>query len=168
MGGTRALWRAREDFKGTFFCMFLRYLPHRRAHGFWTLTRACALMVIQNWFKIDGNCQETSRNCKSSEKTAFLRYQWLAHTQNARAGVYARNFLKCLEWPETYSYLIKKWFGAFENFTHAQLHHAYAYARAHIFKKLHNDLKFHVMTYEIVMIIIQRDIIDMLNSQNGV
>ena len=41
--------------------------------------------------------------------------------------------------------------------------------RGHIFvKKLHSDLKFHVMTYEIVMIIIQRDIIDMLNSQNGV
>ena len=88
--------------------------------------------------------------------------------ENAHAIVRAPIFLKCLKWLETYSYLIKKWFWAFKNFTHAQLHHAYAYARAHIFKKLHNDLKFHVMTYEIVMIIIQRDIIDMLNSQNGV
>ena len=41
--------------------------------------------------------------------------------------------------------------------------------RSHVLiKKLRNDLKFHVMKYEIVMNIIQRDILDMLNSQNGV
>ena len=41
--------------------------------------------------------------------------------------------------------------------------------RAQILKeKLRNDLKFHVMKYEMIMIIIKRDIIDMMNLQNGV
>ena len=41
--------------------------------------------------------------------------------------------------------------------------------RAQIVKgKLRNDLKFHVTKYEIVMIMTLRDIIDMMNLQNGV
>ena len=60
-----------------------------------------------------------SQNCNSSEKTAFLRYLQVAHAQNARAGAYARKFLKCLKWPEMDFGLIHEWFWAFLNFARA-------------------------------------------------
>ena len=96
-----------------FSARVLRYYRSRRTGNQLELFRI--VLEIQNMWK---NGVSTFRTCNARK--------------NARADAHARNFSKCSKWPETYTKLEMKWFGAFYNFdARVRVRHG---ARAHAHK----------------------------------
>ena len=99
-GGNHAFWGAMAEY--TKSC-FYTVLAHRRARGFYTLTRCHDLVFGRGWSEIDAKCSLMYQESKSGKIMEFAhcvratRVKTRAHTLTRVNSKNAPNRLKCME-----------------------------------------------------------------------
>ena len=94
----------------------MAYVEEMRARARKTLTGCSFLIIGRKKLKMVSKCLKLYVLSDSTKKHGDYRLRYGKMSDDARAPVRARKFLKCLKWPETYSNYVEKWFWAFWNF----------------------------------------------------